>query len=231
MIAVIAARAGSVRLRNKNKKTIGGKPLFTHTLEAALHSNIFDHIVFTTDDEEIQSELAKYPTVIIHKRPPHLADGKSTMMDVLADLGKTEKWSNQTDICLLAPVNPLRGSFTLVSCHTRFYELKAKALATVNPCRMPGKFLMTLSEPDQYIQRNVSGAIRPGEFKTEYEPNGAVIMINWKVLKEKGTFYPEECYGHILKWPFCLDIDNQEDFDQASFVMGDCSLEQLLENE
>jgi CMP-N-acetylneuraminic acid synthetase len=46
MIAVIPARSGSVRVKNKNIKLINGHPLIAYTIEFAKKSKIFDKIIF-----------------------------------------------------------------------------------------------------------------------------------------------------------------------------------------
>ena len=45
IICVICARGGSKRLKNKNFKSLFGKPLIYHTIKQAIDSKIFDTIV------------------------------------------------------------------------------------------------------------------------------------------------------------------------------------------
>lgn len=53
MIAIIPARGGSKGLPGKNIKEMCGKPLIAYTIEAALKSKSIDHVILSTDDEEI----------------------------------------------------------------------------------------------------------------------------------------------------------------------------------
>ena len=53
-LAIIPCRAGSKRLKNKNFLIFHGKPMFLHTYEAAIQSNLFDEIHISTDSEAIQ---------------------------------------------------------------------------------------------------------------------------------------------------------------------------------
>ncbi len=57
-IAIIPLRSGSKGIKNKNRKKILGRPLFTWTLSAAIESQL-DHIYVFTDDNKI--------TELIHK--------------------------------------------------------------------------------------------------------------------------------------------------------------------
>lgn len=53
MIAIIPARGGSKGLPGKNIKEMCGKPLIAYTIEVALKSKSIDHVILSTDDEEI----------------------------------------------------------------------------------------------------------------------------------------------------------------------------------
>ncbi len=52
-ICFIPARGGSKGIPKKNIRILGGKPLIAHTIESALDSGLFEHIVVSTDDYEI----------------------------------------------------------------------------------------------------------------------------------------------------------------------------------
>ena len=57
-VAIIPARSGSKRLKDKNIKLLNGKPLLAYSIEAALQAEIFDQVMVSTDSEEY-SEIAK----------------------------------------------------------------------------------------------------------------------------------------------------------------------------
>ena len=44
-ICLICARGGSKGVRNKNTRMIHKKPLIAHTIEKAVNSNIFSHLL------------------------------------------------------------------------------------------------------------------------------------------------------------------------------------------
>ena len=53
VLAIITARKNSKRLRYKNRKILGKKPLVNWTIDFAKKIKIFKHILMTTDDEKI----------------------------------------------------------------------------------------------------------------------------------------------------------------------------------
>ena len=59
MIAcLIPARAGSKRIKNKNTKSLYGKPLIEYSIDLAKKSKIFNEIFISTDSSRV-IEIAK----------------------------------------------------------------------------------------------------------------------------------------------------------------------------
>lgn len=82
-ICFIAARGGSKGVPRKNIRLLAGKPLISHTIENALNSNIFSHVIVSTDDKEIARISKKYGAEIPFMRPRNLATDTSSMYDVV----------------------------------------------------------------------------------------------------------------------------------------------------
>ena len=59
-ICFIAARAGSRGVPNKNIKIISGKPLIAHTIEKAIKSKIFSHVIVSTDSKKIALSIKAF---------------------------------------------------------------------------------------------------------------------------------------------------------------------------
>ena len=53
ILAIIPARGGSQRLKNKNILPLCGKPLVAYTIESAQKSGLFDKVILSTDSEKI----------------------------------------------------------------------------------------------------------------------------------------------------------------------------------
>jgi pseudaminic acid cytidylyltransferase len=67
MFAIIPARGGSKRIPRKNIKHIGGIPLLAHSIISAKKSELFDKIIVSTDDDEIE-DIAYLWGAEIHRR-------------------------------------------------------------------------------------------------------------------------------------------------------------------
>ena len=60
ILAVIPARAGSKRIKNKNIKKFFGKPIISYSISQALKSKIFDKIIVSTDSDKIANISERY---------------------------------------------------------------------------------------------------------------------------------------------------------------------------
>ena len=67
VIAMIPARLGSKRVKNKNLRLLGGKPLIAHVIETVKETNIFDEIYINSDGTITVSDDGRGIPVDIHK--------------------------------------------------------------------------------------------------------------------------------------------------------------------
>jgi pseudaminic acid cytidylyltransferase len=83
-IAVIPARGGSKRIPRKNIKTFCGKPMISRAIDAAKQSGLFDHVIVSTDDEEIALIARSCGATTPFLRPPELSDDMTPTVPVVA---------------------------------------------------------------------------------------------------------------------------------------------------
>ena len=82
-IAIIPARGGSKRIPRKNIKLFCGKPMIAHAITAARASGLFEHIVVSTDDEEIASISRECGAETPFSRPADLANDFTATVPVI----------------------------------------------------------------------------------------------------------------------------------------------------
>jgi pseudaminic acid cytidylyltransferase len=83
-VAVIPARGGSKRIPRKNIKPFCGKPMIAYAIGKAQSSGLFDHIVVSTDDEEIVRVTIECGAEVPFVRPVALADDYTPTVPVIA---------------------------------------------------------------------------------------------------------------------------------------------------
>lgn len=123
-VAFIPARKGSKGLPGKNKKIFAGKPLIQWSIEQAAATKLFDHIIVSSDDNDILriAKDCKKLKVVPVERHKELATDKADMDDVLYDFFARPTYKCEY-ICLLPPTAPLRFSSDIKKMY-RFIKMK-----------------------------------------------------------------------------------------------------------
>ena len=68
-VALIPARGGSKRIPHKNINPFWGKPIIAYSIETALKSGLFDHVIVTTDDPAIAEVAREHGAEVPFVRP------------------------------------------------------------------------------------------------------------------------------------------------------------------
>ena len=82
-ICIIPARGGSKGVPRKNIRRILNKPLISYTIEKSLKSDIFSHVIVSTEDKEIAKISKQYGAEVPFMRPKNLAKDNTGMVEVL----------------------------------------------------------------------------------------------------------------------------------------------------
>lgn len=110
ILAIIPARGGSKRIKDKNIYPLAGKPLITYSLEQAQKASLVTRIVVSTDDANIK-RVAQTAGVEVIDRPAEYATDTAPTLGVLQHtlnyLRETEKYLPDF-VVLLQPTCPLR---------------------------------------------------------------------------------------------------------------------------
>jgi pseudaminic acid cytidylyltransferase len=83
-IAVIPARGGSKRISRKNIKDFCGKPMIAWSIEVAKASGLFNHIIVSTDDDEIAEVAKQWGAEVPFMRPAKLSNDYVGTTEVIA---------------------------------------------------------------------------------------------------------------------------------------------------
>jgi len=222
-IAIVPARGGSKRLPGKNIKLLGGKPLIAWTIEAAIKSNIFDHIFVSTDSEEIASVSRDYGTKVPFLRPAELSSDTATTNDVVTHLiSWFEKEYSQevSNIAILQPTSPLRNAQHIQEAFKVMEMKRAKAVVSVCELEHPIQFCNQLG-----VDGSMDGFIELGDMKrtqdldSTYRLNGAIYIFDNTYVGRMNDLYSEGTFAYIMDSKSSIDIDTKDDFDLAEHLI------------
>lgn len=220
VLAIIPARSGSKGLKDKNIKKLNGKPLLAYTIEAAIKSNVFNEIIVSTDSEVYANIAREFGAHVPFLRSSALADDNASTNDVITEvLG----WANERrfkQFMLLQPTSPLRTASDIENALNLFEEKKANAVVSL--CEVDHSPLYTGLVPDNlridnFLSKDIS--YRRQDLPKYYRLNGAIYLSEVDYFLRYKNFYEEKCFAYIMDKRRSIDIDDEFDFELASFLL------------
>ena len=118
-LAIIPARIGSKRIKNKNIKNFEGKPIIYYSILAAKLSGVFDKIIVSTDSLKIASISKKYGADVPFLRSKELSKDNIGIIEVISKVLKKLKIKPNlsTKVCCIYPTAPmLNKNFLIKGC-------------------------------------------------------------------------------------------------------------------
>ena len=82
-VAIIPARSGSKRIKNKNIKSFSGRPILEWVIRTALSSKLFDKVIVSTDCEKIAGLSEAVGAEIPYLRPENLSNDYAGVQEVV----------------------------------------------------------------------------------------------------------------------------------------------------
>lgn len=209
-IALIPARGGSKRIPKKNLQCVGDDSLVGKAVLTAKESGLFDHIILSTDSNEIARDAKSYlDDLIIFRRPSVLAKDDTPMLPVVHHAVEeyTKRYKNPPDdIVLLQPTSPFRTADDVKGAYAFYKERRADAVVSV-----------AAPEADLVFRVGHAGRMRadPGVVV----PNGAIYILWVGALICGHDWYSGVSYAYPMPKERSIDIDTQADLIAARAVL------------
>ncbi|RNC86062.1 MAG: cytidyltransferase [Balneola sp.] len=103
ILAMIPARLGSQRLKQKNLRSINGKTLLQLAIEKCKNTKVFDE-VWVNSESEIIGNVALENGAKFHKRPEELANNSATSEDFIYEFLKSNDCTHVVQVHSIAPL-------------------------------------------------------------------------------------------------------------------------------
>lgn len=214
ILAVIPARGGSKRLPGKNIKLLGDKPLIAWTIRAAQSSRLLDRIVLSSDDQEIILVAKEYGCEVPFVRPSELASDEASSEDMLEHAINTIDKKFDYAV-LLQPTSPFRTSEDIDIAIRRCIDDEASSVVSLTEVSENPEWMFCLNKDGTMIKA-CSGII---DF-VKYILNGAVYVIDTKIFMQHRKIRNPDSMGFIMPLERSVDIDTQDDFVYAEFLLS-----------
>ncbi len=214
-ILIIPARGGSKRLPQKNILPLNGVPLMEYAIQyAKQNEQLFSKIVVSTDDDAIK-KIAIQNNISVIDRPASLSDDLATTVSVLKHVLQSEKQSYD-NVILLQVTNPLRPKKLLQKAYQKYIDGNYDSLMTVssNTDKL-GKIIN-----DKFVPFNYTQGQRSQDLEPLYYENGLLYITKTALILEDKILGEKNC-PFIVNHPYAkVDIDTQEDFEYAKFILN-----------
>ncbi len=218
ILAIILARSGSKRIKNKNVKKLKNKPLIRWTIDRAIKSKKFCDIIVSSDSLKIL-KIAKSNSknILAIKRPKKLSlDNSSSEDAALHALKWYEKNYRKIDyIALLQPTSPFRTLKTIRKSIEEISDPKVKAVISVRKAD-----IKIDKEKKNFFYLDKSNFCKKlkfiNSFKSIYVINGIFYLLKKNFFIKNFSFKPQIFKPIIVSSiKENIDIDTKKDWQYA----------------
>ena len=213
-IAIIPARKGSKRIKNKNLLMIKNKKMFDYTLDAAKNCKKISKIIITTN---IGKLLKRSTNKIFYiKRPEYLCKAdSSTESAIIHAINSLKKifQNKKTNIILLQPTSPLRNSNDINKAIINFEKNKYNSLFSAYEKKF--SFWKKKKKSLRPINYSLKKRKRGQNMKNALVENGAIYIFNatdFKILRNR-LF--KKIGVHLMSKRNSIEIDEKQDIKLA----------------
>lgn len=219
-VAIIPARGGSKRILRKNIRSFHGKPMIAYAIEAAQRSRLFQHIVVSTDDQEIAAIAQELGAEVPFLRPSDLADDFATTVSVIAHATKAclERGWVFDRICCVYPCVPFLQSSDLGKALQNLVDHQASYCFPIAQYPSPIQRALRLSAQGKIESFNQSYvAVRTQDLELAYFDVGQFYWGTVEAWSSELAVH-SSATGHLIPSWRVVDIDTEDDWIRAELM-------------
>lgn len=221
---IIPARAGSVRVPNKNKLVLEGHPVVAYTIESARQSGVFEKLLLATDDDETLDIGIHYGVDEVFKRDRSDASSTSLDIDWLTNLHASNRISTEY-FAILRPTSPQRSVNLIRECVRQYLgsgcdSLRTMSLVQEHPGKMWRLDASANAQPylTQQIGQPASHALQYGSLETLYVQTSVLEIARTEVIVRTKSREGNSVYGFITFGIDSFAIDTPGDLELLEFL-------------
>jgi len=223
VVAVICARGGSKGIPRKNIRPLAGHPLIAWTIRAALAAERIDHVVLSSEDDEILA-VAEACGALTHRRPDALATDEAATEPVVLDVLHHHPIAQQaTTVVLMQATSPLTGPEDLDAA-VRDVEVHGfDSLLSVVENHV---FQWSLGQDGTATPLNYDPQHRPRrqDMPDRVAENGAFYIASRKVWDEQNCRLGGRTGAFLMQPWQAWEIDTEDDWARLEHVVEERGL-------
>lgn len=228
-IALIGARSGSERVKDKNVRRLARHPLLAYAIETARQSGVFDRILVSTDSAQIAQVARWYGADVPFLRPEEYATSTSPDIEWIAwTLPQLEE---RYDLfAIVRATNPFRGPDAIRRGLEQLLATpEADSIRAVERVKQhPGK-MWVIDELGRLMrplldQSHLDVAWHAGQYQALppiYVQNSALEIAWTRVVAATGTREGRMLAPFLTEGYEGLNIDDEDDFAHAERLVAE----------
>lgn len=217
-VAIIPARGGSKRIKNKNIKFFYSKPIIQWTFEIIKKSKMFKKIVLTSDSKKILNLGKKIGFDILIERPKNLSnDFIGTDKVIMHSIKFLNKNFNIDNVCCVYPCNPLLQISDLLKAKRILKRNKNSFIFPIASYSHPIERAMVLNKKNSKIKfiSKKKFNLRTQDLNPKFYDAGQFYIANKSTWLKKNKL--NKIGMPIPNWRVA-DIDNLNDWKKAELI-------------
>jgi len=223
-LCTICMRGGSKGVSHKNLRELHGKPLMAYTIEQALETALFDHVVVSTDSEKIAETARTYGAEAWFQRHADLATDEAAKLPAIRHVfQESEKhYGHHFDVLMdMDATSPLRKVEDIIEAYQQFINEDADILITACPARKNPYFNMVerANGRIQLVKQLDKTPIRRQDAPTVYDMNASIYIWKRQVLLKTDTLFTKRTSLYVMPEERSVDIDTELDWAFVEFMM------------
>ena len=225
LLCTIGMRGGSKGVPDKNLRPLLGKPLMAYTIEQALQSGLFKHVVVSTDSQKIAEAARSFGAEVWFIRPPEMATDSASKLPAIrhALLESEHYFGHKFDVLVdLDVTSPLRLIEDITGAYERFVREDADILITASPSRKNPYFNMVenVNGLIQIVKQFNKQIERRQDAPQVFDMNASIYIWKRKALLEYDTLFTDKTALFVMPEERSVDIDTELDWNIVEYIIG-----------
>ena len=224
----MALRSGSKGVKDKNIRPLSGIPLFAHAAKAVLGSQAHragGMLLVNTDSKDYAKIANEYGAITPFIRPESMARDNSPIREAIAHtFNFFEERGKAFDLfALIQATSPFTTSADLDRAVSVLRsEPRINSVISVTEVDVPPVWCNTLDETlsmKDFLSKEIRQKNRQ-ELPQYYRVTGAIRIARWNDFRANNyDWYFHDSKALIIDRARSIDIDSEEDFSYAEFLM------------
>lgn len=222
---LIAARSGSKGIVNKNIKLLDCIPLMNYRIKS-ISSFVDKSNIWLSTDSKLYADLGKKHGIKVpFIRPEKLSGDDASSNDVvLHAMNYAEKnHYSYSYIALIEPTSPFVYPDDIINALDILNSnYDADSIVSTKETHINTAFIQDESKYLDIVASNIEKLNKTNRqsLKKQITPSGGFYISRWDKFIQNKSFYTKKTLSYQLNKTSALEIDTQEDWDWAEFLIN-----------